>query len=80
LSLLSTSRVHVLFGSSLRCELSLNAWLLDKLPGTGAQEAGNHSCMVEISQFVQALVWTNPSNGLEIEIPSWSAPDIMDVS
>jgi hypothetical protein len=27
-------------------------------PGTGAQEAGNRSCMVEISQFVWALVWT----------------------
>jgi hypothetical protein len=34
--------------------------------------------MVEISQFVQALVWTNPSNGMEIEIPSARAPDIMD--
>ncbi len=31
--------------------------------------------MVEISQFVQALVWINPSNGMEIEIPSGRAPD-----
>jgi hypothetical protein len=34
--------------------------------------------MVEFSQFVQALVWTNLSNGMEIEIPSARAPDIMD--
>ncbi len=92
LSLLPTSRViqaeapkHAEFGprvlgSSLRRAFSLNPWLLDKPPGTGAQEAGNQNCMVEISQFVWALVWTNPSNGMEIEIPSGRAPEIMDVS
>ncbi len=58
------SLVHVLFGSFLRSTLSLNSsfWLLDKQPWTGAQEAGNYSCMVEISQLVWAPVWTNPSN------------------
>jgi hypothetical protein len=37
--------------------------------------------MVEISQLVLApqAVKTNPSNGMEIEIPSGRAPDIMDV-
>jgi hypothetical protein len=52
------SLVHMLLGSSLCRALSLttHSWLLDKPPGTGAQEAGNQNCMVEISQFVQALL------------------------
>jgi len=74
------SLAHVLFGSSLRRTLSLNSWLLDKPPGTGDQEAGNQTCMVEISQFVWALVWTNPCNGMEMEIPSERAQDITDES
>jgi len=54
--------------------------LLDKPPGTGDQEAGNQACMVEISQLVWALVWTNPCNGMEMEIPSERAQDITDES
>jgi hypothetical protein len=54
--------------------------LLDKPPGTGAQEAGIQDRMVVTSQLVPVLVWTNPSNGIQIEISSVRKPDIRDES
>jgi hypothetical protein len=54
--------------------------LLDKPPGTGAQEAGMQDSMVVTSHLVPVLVWTNPSNGIQIEISSGRTPDIKDES
>jgi hypothetical protein len=36
--------------------------------------------MVVTSQFVLVLVWKNPSNGMDIKMPSGGTPDIMDES
>jgi hypothetical protein len=59
------------------------ALLLAKPPGTGVQEAGIQYCTMVISQLVQglqALVWTNPCSGMDIEIPSGRGPENMDES
>jgi hypothetical protein len=69
---------RVSFGSLLRCTRSLYPLLLAKPPGTGVHEAGIQYCMVESSQQVCALVWTNPCRGMEIELPAILGPDNLD--
>ena len=76
--------VHWLFGFSLRDSSALYSELLANPPRTGFHMAdGIHLCMMVISQFVWALVWTYPRNEMESEFsdtPSGRAPENMDAS